>query len=160
MVGRLEARAAAPLLVIGKDVFHRHDLAQIDCFNFLAAMRLSTAVATLGVTSTKDLFDYVAPAHLVLPQIGAVALAVLGAAFEAKGLGGDQPLEAWVLKHRTTTAEKIVTFQTLKDQECKRTEGETRARKQRRDRKHARRDQAHRLRVSRFQLRRGAAAHA
>jgi len=40
-----------------------------------------------------------------------VSLAVLGAAFEAKGIGGDAPLENWFRKHRDGGT---VTFSTLK----------------------------------------------
>ena len=115
IVRSLQERSALPVLVIGSDHFQRGDLARIDCFNFLAAANLSRELQALGVKNTRDLFDRVPPASLVLPGVGAIALAVLGAAFEAKGIGGDQPLEAWVIKHREQDATRdFTTFHTLK----------------------------------------------
>lgn len=46
-------------------------------------------------------------------MFGVVSLAVLGAAFEAKGLGGDAPLEAWVKQHQDKD-ETLTTFSTIK----------------------------------------------
>jgi hypothetical protein len=162
VVGEISARSAAPLLIIGKDIFHRGDLARVECYNFLAAQRLSTVFAALGVKNTRDVFERVPPTALVLPTIGSVSLAVLGAAFEAKGLGGEQPLEAWVLRHRDSIHSKkeIVTFASMKVQERNREPGETRARTARKNRKDARRRIAHATRVQRFTMRRQRMIHA
>jgi hypothetical protein len=120
IVKELTERAASPLLIIGKDVFHRGDLAGVGCFNFMAAARLSRALTDIGVRDVRDVFENVPPTSLVLPQLGSISLSVLGAAFEARGLGGAQPLEAWVLKHRVDAKHPIVTFATLKASERKR----------------------------------------
>lgn len=160
IVEQLAKRVGAPVLVIGSDRFLRKHLATVDCFNFIAAMRLSAACEALHVKSTRDLFERVPPSALVLPGVGAVALAVLGAAFEAKGIGGDVPLEAWAAKHRAEGARDFVTFATMKIAEAKREEGEKRARKQRAARRHGRRDAAQRLRVGRFTERRSRESHA
>jgi len=115
-VRQLADRATSALLVIGADKFRRRDLAHVDCYNFLAAASLSQAIAALDVKSTRDLFERVPPAALVLPRVGAIALAVLGAAFEAKGLGGDKPLDAWVRRHLATD-DTAVSFHSLKRRE-------------------------------------------
>lgn len=143
----LQARVSAPLLTIGRDTFSRTDLAHVECFNFIAAANLSAILnRELQVKDTAEVFHHVAPAALALPRLGAVALAVLGAAFEVKNLGGDHPLEAWVRKHTEHhTDDEIVTFGSLKHRQLE--QSTATARKQR---KHARRDQAHRIRVSRF----------
>ena len=151
-VDKLAAVASAPLLVIGTDVFYRRDLATIGCFNFTAAANLSALIAASGGKNTRDLYENVAPAALVLPGLGAISLAVLGAAFEAKGLGGDSPLAAWARKHLPKDAD-IVTFDTMKKHEAKReaVSEETRREARRRER----RDMAHRQRVDRFARRQG-----
>jgi hypothetical protein len=115
---RLEERATAVLLRIGRDEFHRGDLASVACFNFLAAANLSAVLnRELQVRDAKDVFDHVSPSALALPRLGAVAIAVLGACFEVRGLGGDHPLEAWVRKHTERhTDNEIRTFDTLKHQ--------------------------------------------
>jgi hypothetical protein len=98
-------------------------------------------------------FDNVPPTELALPRLGAVSLAVLGAAFEVKGVGGESPLESWVKRHLPKGVE-MVTFASLKHRdEVERAEEQKRAKA----RKHARRDTAHRLRVERFTQRQGAA---
>lgn len=149
---QITARAAAPLLVIGRDKFFRRDLAAIDCYNFLAALRLSSVIATLGPRDTKDLFDNYPPTALVVPQIGSISLAVLGAAFEKKGIGGSQPLEGWFNKHRPKeyVGREFVTFSHMKHVEHLREVGEKRARKQRKEKTAARRDKAQRIRGDRF----------
>ena len=112
-VDELRARVATPILRIGTDQFLRADLARVACFNFQAAQNLSTVLNNgLQVKNTKDVFERVPPEALVQPRLGAVSLAVLGAAFEARGLGGDSPLETWARKHSKT----LHTFDTLKTQ--------------------------------------------
>jgi hypothetical protein len=146
----LEERAAAPLLVIGSDKFTRHDLATIDCFNFIAAYRLSTAIAALGVSNTRDLFDHIPPSAFAIPGIGSIAIAVLGACFERKGIGGSTPLDNWIKTHTASDAKRaIVSFDRYKQRalDMVAARAERKAAKQRR---HARRDTAHRLRVDRF----------
>lgn len=115
-VRQLAERVKAPLLVIGSDKFRRRDLATVECYNFLAAANLSAAIAALDVKDTRDLFTRVPPGALVLPRLGAIALAVLGAAFEAKGLGGAAPLESWVERHLAKDA-TAVSFHSLKRRE-------------------------------------------
>jgi hypothetical protein len=103
------------VLTIGRDVFTRRDLAAVACFNYVAALNLSRALKDLDVKSTKDVFDRISPIDLAVPHVGAVALAVLGAAFEAKGLGNGTPLESWVQRHRhPDTRKEIVAFGTIK----------------------------------------------
>jgi len=116
VVRQLTARAAAPLLRIGSDVFYRHDFAEIDCFNFHAAANLSRLLEPFPIKSLRDLFERIPPMALVLPQLGVVSLAVLGAAFEIKHIGGPSPLEAWINRHREKgdNAASFVTFDTMK----------------------------------------------
>lgn len=122
----LQAHTAAPVLQIGSDRFARGDLASVECFNFMAALNLTRVVQVLKVKNTRDLFERVSPADLVLPGIGAISLAVLGAAFEARSIGGESPLESWVKKHRETGQKRqFVTFHTMKEWERRRQSGET-----------------------------------
>jgi hypothetical protein len=109
----LRLTADAVVLRIGSDTFSRTDLAGVACFNFVAAANLSKILTEeLSVKNTREVYEKIAPAALALPHLGAVSLAVLGAAFEAKGLGGNGPLEAWVAKH--TANHTVVTFGTFK----------------------------------------------
>jgi hypothetical protein len=147
---RMQERATSVLLTIGRDEFQRADLARVHCYNFTAAANLSAILnRELRVKDTADVFENVHPSALALPRLGAVAIAVLGAAFEAKRLGGDHPLENWVKNHTEHhKVDEIVTFGSLKHQREQAAEATTT-----KIRKHARRDQAHRLRVSRFTAR-------
>jgi hypothetical protein len=112
-------------------------------------------VAIGGIKNTRDLFERIPPSAFVLPGIGPISIAVLGAAFEHKDLGGSSALESWMAKHRSEGASRdFVTFDTLKANERKHEPGESRAKKQRRDRHHARRTVAQRLRVKRYTARR------
>jgi hypothetical protein len=147
---KIAARAGAPLLKLGSDVFYRRDLAAVGCFNFMAAATLSRLAADLGVRNTRHLFEHTPPSELAIPHLGAVALAVLGAAFEARGLGGDHPLETWVTRHRAEGAREFVTFDTLKHQAAAREIGERKAARARKARKAGRRDKAQRLRGDRY----------
>jgi len=122
IVAKLHARVAAPVLVIGADKFTRADLAAVECFNFMAAARLSVALAALKVASTRDVFHHVEPEALALPGIGAFCLAVLGACFERKGVG---TLHQWVERTRQKH-ETITTFQTMKSSISKTTTRSTR----------------------------------
>src|SRR5215813_10769182 len=104
-VAHLSERLTKPVLRIGGDSFLLHDLAAVDCFNFVAARNLDRILnAELHLRNTKDLFENVHPKELALPHLGAISFAVLGAAFEAMRIGGDRPLEAWVTKHRDKDA--------------------------------------------------------
>ena len=116
----LQQRIAAPVLTIGRDRFTRSDLASVSCFNYIAAGNLSKALEELGVTSTREVFEKIAPRALAVPRVGAIALAVLGAAFEAKGLGGGTPLDAWVKKHHDPEQHhrEQITFATFKHAEA------------------------------------------
>jgi hypothetical protein len=115
VVQALSEKASAPLLKIGSDVFHRHDFAQVECFNFMAAANLSRALQGARFKNLKDLFERLPPTSLLLPRVGPVALAVLGAAFEVKGIGGEAPLEAWMKFHQADEkGDHIVTFGSMK----------------------------------------------
>lgn len=152
IVTQLSNRLTAPVLRIGSDRFTLHDLAAVDCFNFLAARNLDRILnAELQVRSTKDLFDNVAPHALALPQLGAISFAVLGAAFEAKNLGGDRPLESWVTRHHDPEVRReFITIATLKHHQRRDLEAAAKERRAKKRRASSRRDQAHRLRVDRF----------
>ncbi len=111
VVAWLQARQGAAILTIGRDTFDRAALAGVSCYHFVAAANLSRILThELQVQDTRDLFDHVDPARLALPRLGPVALAVLGAAFEARGIGGEAPLEKWFAKHRDAPC----TFATIK----------------------------------------------
>jgi hypothetical protein len=81
----------------------------------------------------------VSPTALAVPGLGAISLAVLGAVFQQKRLGGDAPLEAWARHHQRNgdRGRELVTFGTLKhrsrDMKAERAE-KKRARKRRRER--------------------------
>jgi hypothetical protein len=139
IVKSLTERSSNPVLTIGKDRFTRGDLAAIDCFNYIAAVNLTRALAALRVTSTRDVFERIPPSALALPRVGAVALAVLGAAFEKQRLGGDAPLEAWMTRHRGDVKRGVVTFVAMKHRIEKEHERE---RRRRRRHSHARRSAA------------------
>jgi hypothetical protein len=109
-VDRLSTAAGEAVLVVGSDTFTRSDLSAVGCFNFVAARYLTHALHDLGVTNLRDVYDRVPPRDLALPGVGVISLAVLGAAFEAKHIGGDSPLETYVRKHQT----KLTTFDTVK----------------------------------------------
>jgi len=112
---RLQEKADSYVLVIGSDRFTRKDLAAVECFNFMAAANLSAIIKEhFAAKHTRDVFDNVAPADLAVPRLGSVSLAVLGAAFQAKGLGGASPLESWAKKHISGNGH-ITTFDTLKE---------------------------------------------
>ena len=128
----LTERNTSPVLVIGKDKFTRADLASVACFNFLAAQRLSSLFHEIGVADTRDVFERLSPSALALPTIGAISLAVLGAAFEARRLGGGHPLESWVIKHAANPDKPFRTFDTIKNQQRKRENDERRRRRSRR----------------------------
>lgn len=156
---QLRDRATVPVLIIGRDRFARSDLASVQCFNYIAAANLSRALRDLEVTSTQQLFDSVPPSVLAVPRIGAIALAVLGAAFEAKGIGGSAPLEQWVMRHaaKGEVEAAMVTFDTLKKREAAdvlKEQAEKRARQRKR------RDAAHTIRVERHARRTSARAGA
>jgi len=107
----LTARQAEAVLVIGRDRFVRAELAHVACFNFVAAANLTRVLGDLNVKDTADVFARIDPLRLVVPRLGAVSLAVLGAAFEIKKLGGRTPLLAWYHAHREG---RVVTFEGLK----------------------------------------------
>jgi hypothetical protein len=149
----IATRNATAVLLIGKDRFSRSDLAAVACFNYVAALNLSRALADLKVRSTADVFERIGPIALAVPHVGAVALAVLGAAFQCKGLGGDHPLEAWVTRHRQADQRKtFVTFHTVKSHAAD-ARAATAERKTAKTRHDARRHTAHRLRVDRHRAR-------
>jgi hypothetical protein len=111
-VAHLSKLTTDHVLVIGRDKLTRSDLGDVGCYNFVAARYLSAACQALQVSSLKELFDTIPPTDLALPHVGVISLAVLGAAFEAKGVGGDSPLENYVRKHSA----KLRTFSTIKHQ--------------------------------------------
>jgi hypothetical protein len=153
-VKRLEGASREYVLSIGKDHLTRQELAGVGCFNFIAARNLSHLLTDLGVTNLRDLYERIAPADLVLPQLGVISLAVLGAAFEAVGIGGENPLESWVRKH----SEKLRTFDSLKHAQHREQQAAAAEKKTAKRRKAARQRQAHEIRVDRFTKRQQAAA--
>jgi hypothetical protein len=98
--------------VIGRDVFTRERLAAANCYNFTAAASLSAILhaAFPAIRHTRELFETIPPTALVLRRVGAISLAVLGAAFEIKKLGGAEPLANWYKHH----AQPALTFASLK----------------------------------------------
>lgn len=145
LVNQLRERVKAPILTIGSDKFSRRDFSRVECFNFAAAANLDYILNHhLKVEDTRDLYFNHNPGELALPRMGSISLATLGAAFEAKGLGGEAPLEMWLRKHDI----KIATWGTMRDRENE----ERREEKRRmRSRQHSRRNIAHGLRVARFE---------
>lgn len=134
-VQKLEQSSGERLLVAGRESLTRADLARVGCFNFLAAKILTKVLGEIGAKSLRQVYEELSPRALALPGMGVISLAVLGAAFEAKGLGGDDPLGNWVKKH----AEKTTTFSTVKRRE----EAErAREAKERKRRERRRRNQA------------------
>jgi hypothetical protein len=113
VVKRLHERETEAVLWIGKDKLTRGELAAVGCFNFVAALSVAKILdRELQVKDLQDLYDHVAPSALALPRLGVISLAVLGAAFETKGIGGKEPLLAYCRRHQN----KVVTFDTLKHQ--------------------------------------------
>lgn len=147
-VRKMQDTVKARVLVIGSDVYSRSVLAHVDCYHFTAAATLSAILnKEFKVRNTADLFNTIPPERLVLPRIGVVALAVLGAAFQARGIGGDSPLINWFKKHRNG---HVLTFDSLKAREAAEHSAERKALSQR---KTARRNKAHAIRVDRFEAR-------
>jgi len=109
---QLQQRIGSPVLTIGRDVFTRAQLAKVSCFNYVACSRLQVALDDLRVKSVQDVFDRIPPMALAVPGVGVIALAVLGAAFQAKKVGGGSPLEAWVRRHHDG---QTITFGALKE---------------------------------------------
>jgi len=115
VVRDLQTRSQLPLLVIGSEAFTRSDLASVGCYSFIAATNLSRALTGFPIRNTRELFETIAPASLALPGVGAIAFSVIGAAFEIKEIGGDQPLESWATKHHPDDERReFVTFDTYK----------------------------------------------
>jgi hypothetical protein len=156
-VKRLQETADETILVVGRDTLGRKELAAVGCYNFTAARNLSAVLKPLQLPSLKHLFDHIPPASLALPHMGVVSLAVLGAAFEARKIGGGSPLLAWVKSHAAGGDEKraMVTFHTLKVREAQDHAGEKQAIEQR---KRRRKGKAHGLRLARFTARQQSAA--
>jgi hypothetical protein len=144
-VKQLQATSSAWILEVGSDRLTRAELAGVGCFNFHAARSLTTILKDFSIKNLADLYARLPPSAVALPHIGAISLAVLGAAFEAKGIGGETPLEAWAKKHGPAgdPAKAMVTFHTMKQRE--RAE-----RAEERKRKRGRRHRAHGLRLARF----------
>ena len=117
-VKHLQQTADEAVLVVGSDRLGRRELAGVGCYNFVAARNLSAILKPLQVPSLKFLFEHIPPATLALPHMGVISLAVLGAAFEARKIGGGQPLVAWVKAHAGNDEKRaMVTFYTLKARE-------------------------------------------
>src|SRR5262245_49780215 len=95
-VKHLQATGSAWVLEVGSDRLTRGELAGVGCYNFLAARNLTAILKIVTVKSLADLYARIPPTAVALPHMGVISLAVLGAAFEAKGIGGDAPLENWV----------------------------------------------------------------
>jgi len=145
-VTKLQEGARSAVLEIGSDKINRRQLAAVDCYNFHAARMLTHILRELKVKNLRQVYDEIPPSALAVPGLGVVSLAVLGAAFEAKNIGGETPLESYVRKHQSNGA-RTVTFDTLKHREQTEARKEARERKRR---KRQRRDQAHAQRVEQF----------
>jgi hypothetical protein len=156
-VTQLTRQAGEVILEVGADKLGRKELAGVGCYNFMAARNLSAVVKSLQIPNLKFLFEHVPPANLALPHMGVISLAVLGAAFEARKIGGANPLESWVRFHANHGEEKqaMVTFHTLKQRELAEVSNEKKAVEQRR---RTRVGKAHKLRVTRFNDRQRASA--
>jgi len=101
---RLATRYTGVILSIGRDHYTRGDLARVGCYHFLAAQTLSAILPEhVDVADTRDLYEHVSPSDLMVKRVGAIAVAVLGAAFEARGLGGKHPLGSWFERHNLDT---------------------------------------------------------
>ena len=123
-VKTIQEKNGSAVLIIGKDRYTRGDLSRLDCFNFIAAQNLTAALRDLGVRDTAEVYAHMPPDTLIQPRVGAIALAVLGAAFEAKGVGD---LESWVKLHQGK--DDIVTVHTMKTRHHHREELEKKAQK-------------------------------
>jgi hypothetical protein len=144
-VEQLRKNVESAVLTIGSDKLTRGQLAAVGCYNFVAARILSEVLHhELQVKSLRQVYDEIPPSALALPRLGVISLAVLGAAFEVKRIGGSAPLESYVKKH----TEKVTTFSTMKHHELVERAKE---RKERKRRKKQRRDKAHAIRVERFE---------
>jgi len=154
-IRKIRERSSAAVLVIGRDRFTRADLARVECFNFTAAHLLTVKIRSFDVASIADVFRSLSPRDLAIPGLGAVSLATLGAAFEAKSL---RTLSTKDAKHNAADTKNDVTFGTLKSHSL----DEQAAREERRAtkaRKSTRRDKAHRIRVERYERRMSTTTH-
>lgn len=154
-VKHLSGLAEEALLIVGSDRLGRRELAGVGCYNFAAARNLSAVLKPLQLPSLKHLFQNIPPASLALPHMGVISLAVLGAAFEARKIGGANPLLAWVQFHAGDEKKAMVTFYTLKHREAQEVLNEKKAIVERR---RGRKGKAHQLRVARFTARQQASA--
>jgi hypothetical protein len=151
-VYQLQLTARAAVVEIGSDKLTRADLARVGCFNFMAARMLSAVLhKELKVKNLRDVYESIPPSALTLPRLGAVSLAVLGAAFEVRKLGD---LESYVQKH-LQAEQQVRTWHTMKAHEAAEV---ARERKEKRARKEKRKGKAHELRVARFEQRQQVAA--
>lgn len=116
-VQQLQRNATLPVLTVGKDKLTRGQLAGVECFNFVAARWLEAVLRDFEARDLKDVYERIPPQALALPRVGAITLAVLGAAFEAKGIGGENPLASYAVKHAEKNGNgqpKQTTFDTMK----------------------------------------------
>ena len=120
------------ILQVGTDHFTRAQLAAVGCYNFHAARILSAVLSEYQIKNLTDLYERLPPSALALPHLGVISLAVLGAAFEAKGIGGAAPLESWAERHAGSDTKAMVTFHTLKKREAAEVARERKARRARR----------------------------
>ena len=109
-VAKLSAARTEGVLKIGADSISREQLADAGCYNFLAARRLTSALADLGAKDLRDVFERFPPRDIALPNVGVYSLFVLGCAFQVVGVGGKTPLDNYVKKH----SEKVTTFHSIK----------------------------------------------
>jgi len=155
VVTRLRVRQLEALVRLGSDTFTREALAINGCTNYIAAANLSAILnREFRIVDTRDVYSRITPDALAIPKLGAFTLAVLGACFQIKGIGGDRPLESWIRKHRGD--HKVVSFDTLKQRDQQAARAEKRTAK---TRKTSRRNSAHRLRTDRYLARREKPTH-
>ena len=133
-VTRLQFSSSEHVLVVGSDKLTRAQLADVGCYNFVAAKNLTAILHSHPLaTNLRKVFDEIPPRELAVPHMGVISLAVLGAAFEAKGIGGENPLVAYVKKHTTNANGKreVVTFDTIKHREHRRDQAAVQTRRKR-----------------------------
>lgn len=140
---KIKERAKTPILTIGVNRYFRRDFGKLDVYNFSAAQNLGNRIKALEAKSTRDLFERFGPRDLAIPGLGVYGMAMLSICFQLEHLGGEKPLGAWTEKHKA----KAVTWHTTKHKIAVELAEE---RADLRRRKSQRKDQAHELRVERF----------
>lgn len=118
-------RLNEPALIIGKDAWTRHQLAdELRVANFKAAALVTRAMRELKVKNLEEVFSWDPTSLAVVHNLGETGMYVLLRALEAKG---HNP-KAWYGANK----KDLVTFRTLKIREQKKKEAEKKAKRKRR----------------------------